>query len=250
MNKVKAKITFLITVTVVLFFGCTTDEPMVVLPPEARFTLENRFVDINAEIGFVNESTNGYRYEWDFGDGSTSTQFEPRHSFSEHGEYDVSLTVYNENNDKDHYDIDVNVHLRSFEGFEFLSSEQALPKHKFLYFGEVDNIRNSYGITIPSNFDREALPFVWMGAVNEEVILTDSDWFFMVVDNQEPIDSFDFNDRLFFGTVINPARVLSGMDGHSSHGYFPIFETKNEAGETTDDFKIQIEFTIPAFNQN
>lgn len=37
-----------------------------------------------------------YEYEWDFGDGTTSTQKEPRHAYESAGTYTVSLIVKNE----------------------------------------------------------------------------------------------------------------------------------------------------------
>ena len=43
---------------------------------------------------FENDSENGNSYFWDFGDGGTSTQFEPTHFYTTPGIYDVMLIVY------------------------------------------------------------------------------------------------------------------------------------------------------------
>ena len=43
-------------------------------------------------VNFSNGSTSG-TYDWDFGDGSTSTQTNPSHTFTETGEYNVELIV-------------------------------------------------------------------------------------------------------------------------------------------------------------
>ncbi|MEO1257634.1 MAG: choice-of-anchor B family protein [Bacteroidota bacterium] len=45
------------------------------------------------EVTFVNTSANGDSYVWDFGDGTTSTEFNPFHTFPGVGEYEVTLTV-------------------------------------------------------------------------------------------------------------------------------------------------------------
>jgi gliding motility-associated-like protein len=45
------------------------------------------------EVYFENNSQYGDTYEWDFGDGNTSTEREPSHIFTEPGYYNVSLTV-------------------------------------------------------------------------------------------------------------------------------------------------------------
>ena len=43
---------------------------------------------------FENNSENGNAYLWDFGDGSTSTDFEPSHLYANGGTYTVMLVVY------------------------------------------------------------------------------------------------------------------------------------------------------------
>jgi len=51
---------------------------------------------VNAgSVSFPNESTNGATYYWDFGDGSTSTDMNPTHTFPSTGTYFVTLVAYN-----------------------------------------------------------------------------------------------------------------------------------------------------------
>jgi PKD repeat protein len=45
-------------------------------------------------IQFRNTSVYGQSYHWDFDDGNTSTETEPRHTYLDHGLYNVKLTVY------------------------------------------------------------------------------------------------------------------------------------------------------------
>ncbi|HDR68201.1 MAG TPA: PKD domain-containing protein, partial [Bacteroidaceae bacterium] len=47
-------------------------------------------------IQFTNNSIYGDRYLWEFDDGTTSTEFEPVHTFAEHGFYNIKLTVEGE----------------------------------------------------------------------------------------------------------------------------------------------------------
>ncbi len=44
-------------------------------------------------VQFTNQSVYGETYLWEFDDGSTSTEFEPVHTFQEYGYYNVKLTV-------------------------------------------------------------------------------------------------------------------------------------------------------------
>jgi gliding motility-associated-like protein len=45
-------------------------------------------------IDFMNKSADGLTYLWDFGDGETSESYEPIHSYTSEGLYDVSLSVW------------------------------------------------------------------------------------------------------------------------------------------------------------
>lgn len=47
-------------------------------------------------VTFTNTTTNGTSYEWDFGDSNNSTEENPVHTYTASGEYDVTLTAYND----------------------------------------------------------------------------------------------------------------------------------------------------------
>lgn len=47
----------------------------------------------DAEVGFINLSTGGTLFDWDFGDGTTSNAFEPTHVYGEPGVYTVQLVL-------------------------------------------------------------------------------------------------------------------------------------------------------------
>lgn len=59
--------------------------------PEADFS----FTTNDREVNFTNLSQHGMSYFWDFGDGNTSTDVQPGHTYQEDGEYEVSLKVVN-----------------------------------------------------------------------------------------------------------------------------------------------------------
>ncbi|PUB25581.1 PKD domain-containing protein [Promicromonospora sp. AC04] len=44
-------------------------------------------------VAFTGDRSGGVSYEWDFGDGSTSTEANPRHTYIRVGSYDATLTV-------------------------------------------------------------------------------------------------------------------------------------------------------------
>lgn len=64
-------------------------------PPKANFAAIQSEGDGEAwkEFTFTNASTSATDYVWDFGDGNTSTEFEPQHTFPGEGTFSVSLTA-------------------------------------------------------------------------------------------------------------------------------------------------------------
>lgn len=65
--------------------------------PENDFDLNKDFVIKGTEVRFTDKSTNNPQsWEWDFGDGSKSTEQNPTHVFSTEGSFTVTLYAINE----------------------------------------------------------------------------------------------------------------------------------------------------------
>lgn len=83
--------------------GYSTGINLVVNPtgeeePIADFSANKTTVAINETVSFSDESSFApTSWAWDFGDGTTSTEQSPTHSYAEVGTYTVQLTVENEN---------------------------------------------------------------------------------------------------------------------------------------------------------
>lgn len=75
-----------------IFTACEDDEKAP--EPFADFQYEIS-EDNNLEVSFTNNSENAETYEWAFGDGETSTEENPVHTYAEAGSYDVVLTATN-----------------------------------------------------------------------------------------------------------------------------------------------------------
>ena len=64
------------------------------LTPSASFSANPTSGNAPLSVNFTDESTGSITsWEWDFGDGSTSTMQNPSHTYAEPGTYTVSLTV-------------------------------------------------------------------------------------------------------------------------------------------------------------
>ncbi|MCX6243813.1 MAG: PKD domain-containing protein [Bacteroidetes bacterium] len=60
--------------------------------PEAKFTAPTP-VCVNTSVYFDNQSTSGCYYQWNFGDGTSSSETDPVHKFTAAGSYTVTLTA-------------------------------------------------------------------------------------------------------------------------------------------------------------
>ena len=91
-------------VTVTDANGCVVSDTVEIPndpPALASFTLEgvNPQDDIllsEANLLFANQSQFAVSYLWDFGDGGMSEQTQPRHTYTQEGEYTITLTAWDE----------------------------------------------------------------------------------------------------------------------------------------------------------
>ena len=98
MNKIIRLLPILFIVTLV---SCPNDEEPNPNAPTACFTAPTEIIaGISAEFS-SSCSENAVNYDWNFGDGGTSTDANPSHTFAEEGNYSVTLTVTNSGGDTD-----------------------------------------------------------------------------------------------------------------------------------------------------
>lgn len=79
-------------VFLILIMGLTVLQSCRNRAPEASFTVETE----GLTAVFTNTSLDAESYTWDFGDGSTSTEENPKHTYASSQAYTVSLMVTNE----------------------------------------------------------------------------------------------------------------------------------------------------------
>lgn len=96
--------TYLVSLTAVGPGGCASTVQSVTVtvtePALAEFSSDPNFpVELslpNTGVSFQNESVNGVKYVWEFGDGSQSGEIDPSHVYSSPGSYMVTLTAIDE----------------------------------------------------------------------------------------------------------------------------------------------------------
>lgn len=85
----------LFLLTTVLLFSCNKEEEENPNQPDACFVLPDELTAGEPILFNSSCSMNAFTFSWDFGDGNTSPQANPTHTYSEGGEYNVTLTVDN-----------------------------------------------------------------------------------------------------------------------------------------------------------
>ncbi|MEX2483409.1 MAG: S8 family serine peptidase [Brumimicrobium sp.] len=84
------------TVTITDADGCDTTTSYTLtanpLTPVSGFSASPDYLTVD----FFNTSSNASTFEWDFGDGNTSTDFNPTHTYANSGTYTVCLTAYSD----------------------------------------------------------------------------------------------------------------------------------------------------------
>ena len=95
MKHIKFSLFFILSVFLII--ACDPEEPTPVPVgenPISSFQFEVDAVDF-LKVNFSNFSQNATSYTWDFGDGNTSTEESPTHSYAGGGDYEVVLTASN-----------------------------------------------------------------------------------------------------------------------------------------------------------
>lgn len=73
---------------------CLWCAPFFSIGQKAHFKLSSPTVKIPETISFENTSKDADRYEWDFGDGISSTEVSPKHLYLKSGIYHIQLKAY------------------------------------------------------------------------------------------------------------------------------------------------------------
>ena len=92
MKKMNRIISIAISTTFVLITACEKSSNE---PPKASFTVSSDIARVGDTIFFQNTSESANTFEWDFGDGNSSTEENPSHIYTELGSYIIHLKVAN-----------------------------------------------------------------------------------------------------------------------------------------------------------
>ena len=72
---------------------CHTANPVTPEEPSAAFSVQGGDCDVPCEVSFLNNSQHADSYSWDFGDGQTAIDANPKHMYQQSGSFSVTLTI-------------------------------------------------------------------------------------------------------------------------------------------------------------
>ena len=90
---------FTFVLLLIIIYSCNKEKPTEIQKEAvAKFSVENDNCEAPCEISFKNSSENATIFHWDFGDGNTTALKEPKHTYSNPGEYMVKMEAIGPNN--------------------------------------------------------------------------------------------------------------------------------------------------------
>jgi gliding motility-associated-like protein len=95
--------------------------------PDAMFVTDTTKGCYPLTVEFTNYSENGTEYIWDFGDGETSTERNPVHTFEDPGYYTVILTAPGPDDVNGEYQTDITVYDHPTADFSYSPDEVYVP---------------------------------------------------------------------------------------------------------------------------
>lgn len=227
-----------ISVILIVFIGCSGEESINSF--DVDFSSNTELANIEEEIYFTNESTNAVKFEWNFGDGQTSTMENPSHKYSQFGQYNVKLKATNSSGESKTHHMEIEIPQRVMTQFQLDAGPNTeFPRNMYFFFGEVSNLDNFYFLVFNEQITQEDLPLEGPVTFTRELRFTDADWFWSLIENKGDLDQFDEEDELIFGTIMNPSKA-SPYAHDRIEGKFDLVDIKNNSGEITDQYRVTI----------
>ncbi|MCE2612414.1 PKD domain-containing protein [Flavobacteriaceae bacterium D16] len=189
---------FSIVILVFALWGCTEVESL--LP-----SVSSNFTYTNAEgtglVKFINTSEDATKYEWNFGDGTTSTQINPVKTYTASDTYTVTLKAINPSGSSDVTSSEIEIEIDQPEPLECTEeTEQSLDASDFNLTFQTDPgddlISDGAAYTYINNPDTNNNPSCFVGQ-----IVRNPD--FQFANNQIEFDAkFDFNANTGFKLLV------------------------------------------------
>jgi len=133
-SKAMKKIIYIILAGALVTMSCCRQ-------PYADFFTSRTVCEVGDIIYFTNNSLDADYFEWDFGDGYISSEYNPQHMYGEDGLYTVALTAYSDGRVFDKAYLSINVLFPTTLDIEVLEyyDEYPVPDASVILFNSLDD---------------------------------------------------------------------------------------------------------------
>ncbi len=206
-------IRFSLLISLPFLASCGSDEPSGPTPVPS-FTQDRMVIEVGEIVTFTNSSTQAVTYNWNFGDGSSSTDENPNHTFTELGSYDVVLTAVGSGGISVNSTATVLVGQRYSTSFQITAINFEKPDMEpwdedstgpELLFGFAESSETSITLfNLGEDVIETELPLGGNIAPDSQQLLTNSNWDFIFVDNDDPLSELGNEDEIMVIITVNP----------------------------------------------
>ena len=229
----------------ILMIGCSDEDPLLPIP-KVNFRTGTDILEVGKPVLFENLTTNASTYQWDFGDGQTSTQINPTITYDERGTYSVKLVAFTDDNQSDSLSMEIDVGERVMKelyiyNVPFINGKgedwddpTGLPDSTkypdlMLLIGPFDSSDPSeLIITYPiDDLAPLDLPVFFTISGGDPIILTNEDWVMEFYDfDGEDIDNPQNEDfELMSSITFNPVTFPTSVVNEEGEGFIQISGT-------------------------
>ncbi len=231
----------------IILFSCDKDDDPTGPTPIPSFTQDRLVIEAGETITFTNTSTDAAAYLWNFGDGGTSTAENPNYTYAATGTYDIVLTATGSGGISQtatasvvvgqRYAVAIGIVSINFENANSEPWDDDSGPDVLFGFAKVTDTSISL-FDLGEDYVAEDFPVGGELEPDSQTLLTNEDWSFIFIDNDEPMDELNLEnqDAVMFYTELNPTTIASEKDYETGEGYFTV----NEFGfEFTIGFQVR-----------
>lgn len=226
----------------ILVMGCNNEDPLLPLP-EVNFETDPEIIEVGRPVKFQNLTTNASSFQWNFGDGQTSTQMSPTITYEEAGSFTVKLVAFTEDNQSDSISRQIDVGERvmtaiAVNSIPFINPDgndwddpTGLPDSTkypdfILFMGppsDLDKLIATPPIVDLAPFE---LPIGFTLNPGDPYVLTDEEWELTFVDfdgdlgSQDPPVESDF--EIMEIITFNPVQLPTGDVNEDGEGFIQV----------------------------
>lgn len=233
-----------LVILVITFFGCGGDDTPAVIPT-VSFERDRDIVEPGDEVTFTSTNMDADTFLWEFGDGNTSTQENPVHTYSETGSFTITLTVTSTTGDTASSTATIVVGKRFLLGFLVTGFSAVDVSGKpwdddssgpEIYFGITPDTSQPFDLYgLGDDMTADDLPEGGLVPNDAQVELTDREWSFVWLDNDDPQTDINVSDVMAVLRA-NPATIAADeKDYEEGEGIFTV---------TLQDFSVQVLYAI------